>query len=275
MTLEDYSRNVRGINDGESFTPEFVVSSPVPCPTPYDDRFQSPANDIRSDSETRDCHARRTHWSSGIRIRVEGVVGSFKTSRYDRVVPVAAGFLYFPAGSYISYNTPIFDKKMFEAVWKPVISAVAHAFTSFEDDHIIERSIAGFRQCATLAGYLILPDVFDYVVVSLSQATSLLSEQLPTRVPNYPVVTVESQPVTVSTLSVKFGTNFRGQLAAVVLFNIVNGNGNALREGWTQVRRDNGFVRLGSSLGIRYSKCSRTSSYTPCSPQVCCRWRTS
>jgi hypothetical protein len=25
MTLEDYSRNVRGINDGESFSPEFVV----------------------------------------------------------------------------------------------------------------------------------------------------------------------------------------------------------------------------------------------------------
>src|ERR1700753_3643821 len=27
MTLEDYSRNVRGINDGESFSPEFVVRS--------------------------------------------------------------------------------------------------------------------------------------------------------------------------------------------------------------------------------------------------------
>ena len=25
MTLDDYSRNVRGINDGESFSPEFVV----------------------------------------------------------------------------------------------------------------------------------------------------------------------------------------------------------------------------------------------------------
>jgi len=40
----------------------------------------------------------------------------------------------------------------------------------------------------------------------------------------------------VSNLSVKFGTNFKGQLAAVVLFNIVNGNGNAIREGWMQVR---------------------------------------
>ena len=30
MTLEDYSRNVRGINDGESFSPEFVVRFPTP-----------------------------------------------------------------------------------------------------------------------------------------------------------------------------------------------------------------------------------------------------
>jgi len=185
------------------------------------------------------------------------------------------GLLGHSAGSYISHNTPIFDKKMFEAIWKPVISAVAYAFTSFEDDHIIERSIAGFRQCATLAGYLVLPDVFDYVVVSLSQATSLLSEQLPTRVPNYPVVTVENQLVTVSTLSVKFGTNFRGQLAAVVLFNIVNGNGNALREGWTQVCWNRCVATVRDLLADRYSRCLRTCSYTAYSPQVCCRWRIS
>lgn len=188
---------------------------------------------------------------------------------------VAGWFLIPPLDPYISRDTPVFDKKMFEVVWKPVISAVAYAFTSFEDDHVIERSIAGFRQCATLAGHFVLPDVFDYVVVSLSQATSLLSEQLPTRVPNYPVVTVENQPVTVSTISVKFGTNFRGQLAAVVLFNIVNGNGNALREGWTQVRWNDSVATHGGLLLNRYSRCSQTSSYTACSPRVCYRWKTS
>ena len=124
---------------------------------------------------------------------------------------------------------------MFKAVWKPVITAIAYAFITFEDDYIIQRAIAGFRQCATLAGRFNLPDVFDFVVVSLSQATGLLSDSLPSQIPNYPVVEVEGQSVTISRLSVEFGTNFKGQLAAVVLFNIVNGNGNALREGWTQV----------------------------------------
>ena len=136
-------------------------------------------------------------------------------------------------------NTALFDADMFKAVWRSVVSAIAYAFITFEDDYIIERAIAGFRQCATLARHFDMPDVFDFVVMSLSQATSLLSEFQPSQVPNYPVVDVDGQSVIVSSLSVKFGTNFKGQLAAVVLFNIVNGNANALREGWTQVRPDN------------------------------------
>jgi golgi-specific brefeldin A-resistance guanine nucleotide exchange factor 1 len=132
-------------------------------------------------------------------------------------------------------NSSLFDIDMFKASWKSVISAITYAFITFDDDYVIQRAIAGFRQCATLAGHFDLPDVFDFVVVSLSQATSLLSDSLPTQVPNYPIVEVDGQQITVSSLSVKFGTNFKGQLAAVVLFNIVNGNGNALREGWTQV----------------------------------------
>ncbi|KAG6869073.1 hypothetical protein C0993_003393 [Termitomyces sp. T159_Od127] len=142
------------------------------------------------------------------------------------------------AGNYMICNSSVFDVEMFKIVWKPVISAIAYAFISFEEEYIIQRSISGFRQCATLAGHFNLPDVFDFVVVSLSEATSLLSDVTPAQVPNYPLIEVEGQSLTVSNLSVKFGTNFKGQLAAVVLFNIVNGNGNALREGWTQLDID-------------------------------------
>jgi len=138
-------------------------------------------------------------------------------------------------------NSPVFDKEIFGSIWKPLISAITFAFMTFEDDYVIERAIAGFRQCATLAGHFQLPEVFDFVVISLSQATSLLSENLPFEVPVYPVVEVEGQSITVSSLAVSFGAHLKGQLAAVVLFNIMNGNGNAIREGWIQVRR---FVSL-------------------------------
>lgn len=143
--------------------------------------------------------------------------------------------LFIAAGELMMCNSSTFDVDMFKTVWKPVVSAIAYAFITFDDDYIIERAITGFRQCATLARHFGMADVFDYVVVQLSQATGLISELPSSQVPNWPTVEVDGQSVTVSSLSVKFGTNLKGQLAAVVLFIIVNGNGNALREGWTQV----------------------------------------
>ncbi|KAG1819513.1 uncharacterized protein BJ212DRAFT_1445963 [Suillus subaureus] len=193
MTIEDYKRNLRGVNDGTNFSPEFL---------------QNIYDSIRK----REIVMPEEHTGQlGFEYAWKELLARSRQS-----------------GPFLMCNSALFDLDMFKTVWKPLISAIAYAFISFDDDYVIQRAISGFRQCATLAGHFHLPDVFDFVVVSLSQATSLLSENLPTQVPNYPVVEVEGQ-------SVKFGTNFKGQLAAVVLFNIVNGNGNALREGWTQI----------------------------------------
>ncbi|KAL1746973.1 hypothetical protein HDZ31DRAFT_32906 [Schizophyllum fasciatum] len=199
MTFEDYSKNLRGVNDGQDFTEEYLRKI-------YE-------NIRKQEIVMNEEHA--------------GQLG-FEHAWQELLTRSRA------AGDFLICNTNAFDIEMFKAVWRPVISTIAYAFISFDDDYIIQRAIAGFRQCATLAGQFNLPDVFDYVVVSLSQATSLLPETLPALVPVYPVVDFDGQSVTVSGLSVNFGTNFKGQLAAVVLFNIVNGNGNALREGWTQ-----------------------------------------
>jgi brefeldin A-resistance guanine nucleotide exchange factor 1 len=179
------------------------------------------------------------------------------------------------AGDFMICNTQAFDKQIFNFVWKSVISAIAHAFITFDDDYIIQKAITSFKQCATLAGHFHLPDVFDYVVVSLSQATGLLSDSLPSTVPNYPIVNVEDQAITVSNLSVDFGTNFKGQLAAVVLFNIVNGNGNALREGWTQVSARGYTNNSAAQWCHRYSKCSKIFSFIHFSRSGCYRWKTS
>ncbi|KAJ6500445.1 hypothetical protein C8R45DRAFT_896478 [Mycena sanguinolenta] len=200
MTFDEYTRNLRGVNNASDFSPEFL-------------------RNIYESIRKKEIVMPEEHVGQ---LGFEYAWKDLLTRSRD-------------AGNLITCNSSLFDVEMFKSVWKPVISAIAYAFISFDDDYIIQRSIAGFRQCATLAGRFHLPDVFDFVVVSLSQATSLLSEFIPGQVPNFPVVDVEGQSVTVSNLSIKFGTNFKGQLAAVVLFNIVNGNGNALREGWTQI----------------------------------------
>ncbi|KAI0273816.1 hypothetical protein BC834DRAFT_855713 [Gloeopeniophorella convolvens] len=200
MSIEDYRRNLRGVNDGSDFSPEYLQAV-------YDSIRKQEI--VMPEEHT-------------------GQLG-FEFAWKELLMRARQ------SGELMISNSAAFDKEMFNYVWKPVISAITFAFMTFDDDYIIERAIAGFRQCATLAGHFQLPEVFDYVVISLSQATSLLSDNLPSEVPIYPVVEVEGQSVTVSSLAVSFGSHLKGQLAAVVLFNIINGNGNAIREGWIQV----------------------------------------
>ncbi|KAH8117228.1 Sec7-domain-containing protein [Phellopilus nigrolimitatus] len=200
MTLEDYQRNLRGVNDGSDFPFEFL-------------------NAIYESIRKREIVMPEEH---------TGQVG-FGYAWKELLARTRL------SGPLRRCNSSLFDITMFNSVWRPVIAAIAYAFTTFDDDYTVQCAITGFRQLATLAGHFNLPEVFDYVVVSLSQVTSLVPDTLVTRVPHYPVVDVEGQDVTVSTLSVKFGTNFKGQLAAVVLFTIIYGNGNAIREGWTQI----------------------------------------
>jgi brefeldin A-resistance guanine nucleotide exchange factor 1 len=132
-------------------------------------------------------------------------------------------------------NTSRFDQYIFKLVWKQVIPALGFAFTYYDDDYIVQRAISGFQQCAALATHFVMPEVFDHIVLSVSPTTGLLDVPMP-RTFNYPTTEAEGQTVSVSPLSVHFGGNLKGQLAAIVLFRIVNGNAHTLREGWKQVR---------------------------------------
>ncbi|KAL5490206.1 GEA2 [Sanghuangporus weigelae] len=200
MTLEDYQKNLQGQNDGSDFSTEFLSSV-------YDSIRKK---EIVMPEEHTGQVGFGYAWKELLaRTRVAGKLHTCKSS--------------------------VFDYTMFNSVWKSIISSIAYAFTTFDDDYTVQRAITGFRQLATLAVHFNLPEVLDFVVVSLSQVSSLVPDALVTRVPHYPVVEVEGQDVTVSSLSIKFGTDFKGQLAAVVLFTIINGNGNAVREGWMQI----------------------------------------
>lgn len=78
--------------------------------------------------------------------------------------------------------------------------------------------------------------VHAFLLKNCKPATGLLDDRDPSQSSlNNPVVDFEGQSLTVSSLSVRFGLNFKAQLAVVVLFTIANGNGNSIREGWSQV----------------------------------------
>lgn len=71
------------------------------------------------------------------------------------------------SGDFEVCESSVFDRVMFASVWKSVLASIAFAFTTFDDDYTVQRSITGFRQLATLAGHFNLPEVLDFVVVAL------------------------------------------------------------------------------------------------------------
>jgi brefeldin A-resistance guanine nucleotide exchange factor 1 len=130
----------------------------------------------------------------------------------------------------------IYDRHLFAAVWKPIISAVAFAFAHFHDEGTLERAIGSFRRCGTLANAFGLSDALDYNVQLLSRITGLASMPQTTTIP-LRTVDYEGQSLTVSPVSIRFGRNLKAQLAAVVLFTVANEGAAAIQQGWLQVRR--------------------------------------
>lgn len=110
------------------------------------------------------------------------------------------------------------------------------AFSTAPDDATLQKAITGFHQCAELSATYKLYDVFDYIIMSLAKMTGLLGSKYSNGTANNSTVKVQDTEITVSQLAVQFGRNYKGQLAAVVLFAVANEHGNILRDGWKYVR---------------------------------------
>nr|ODN87173.1 Sec7 domain-containing protein [Cryptococcus depauperatus CBS 7841] len=202
MTVEDYKKNLRGVNGKNDFSSEYLEG-------------------IHRSIKKREIILPEEHAGQ------HGFEYAWKTLMQRSHT----------SGMMIICNTSIFDETIFKLSWRPLISSIAYAFTmSPSDEHIIQKCITGFRQTALLAVHYHLPEVIDTIVQSLSSATGLLDETKEGyQMANHPVIEKEGQTLTVSPLSIRFGESYRAQLATVVLFTIANGNGSAIREGWLQI----------------------------------------
>ncbi|SCV67937.1 BQ2448_58 [Microbotryum intermedium] len=202
MDIVAYSRNLRGVNDGEDFAPEYLQSI-------YDSIRK---REIILPDEHQNQAGFEYGWKELLR----------RTRQ---------------SGPFVHNRTNAFDQQIFKLVWKPVVSALSFAFADFRDDFMIHRTIAGFNECASLAAEFDMPEVFDFLVNSLGRVTGLANTRTSPDLGSFPVVDVEpGQKVVVSPLAVRFGKNVKAQLAAVVLFTIANQNGAAsIREGWTHI----------------------------------------
>ncbi|GEM12705.1 sec7 domain-containing protein [Rhodotorula toruloides] len=201
MDLEAYSRNLRGVNDSENFDPEYLRS-------------------IYESIRKREIVLPEEHQN-----QVGFEYGWKELLRRAR-----------RNGPLTSNPTNAFDRGMFAIAWKPIVSATCYAFASFRDDYMIQRAIGSINHCAALAARFDMPEVFDFLILSLSRVSGLVPASAEANeVGNFPVVEIEGQKITVSPLAVRFGMNVKAQLAAVVLFAIANNNGRSIRKGWSQI----------------------------------------
>ncbi|KAL1914448.1 uncharacterized protein VTP21DRAFT_8900 [Calcarisporiella thermophila] len=198
MTLHDYMGNLRGVNDKNDFSPSYLQA-------------------IYEAIRKREIVMPEEH---------EGQLGfnyAWKEllRRAERT------------GNLIIVSTSIYDKDMFMLAWKPMVAAISYAFNNAYDDATLQKAVTGFHHCAVLAAHYELPDIFDAVITMLARMTGLL-ESTSANV-THVEVEADGQKVMVSDLSVQFGRNYKGQLAAVVAFAVANEHGNSLHEGWSSM----------------------------------------
>lgn len=221
MTLEDYSRNLKGVNDKEDFPQEYLVRLPIQLLCNRAKHFLTTQKAVYDGIRKREMVMPEEH---------VGILG-FEYAWKELLRRAST------AGRYLVCHTDHFDKSVFTLSWKPVISALSYAFTHFTDDFMLQRAIAGFQQCATLAHRFGLPEVFDYIIHSLSKITTLAGPQGTLESSTtFPTIDIDGQTVTVSALALRFGTSFKAQLAAVVLFSIANDNASSIEQSWIDVR---------------------------------------
>ncbi|MCJ1288215.1 GDP/GTP exchange factor for ARF [Xylographa opegraphella] len=202
MALADFAKNLRGVNGGKDFDSQYLQDI-------YDSIKN---NEIILPDEHDNKNAFDYAWKELL----------LKTDT---------------AGDLVIFDTNVFDADMFEATWKPVVATLSYVFMSASEDAVYQRVVAGFDQCAQIAARYNVTEALDHIIYCLATITTLASNALPNTSLNTEVQ-VGKQSVMVSELAVKFGRDYRAQLAMVVLFRgVIAANEAKIQKGWEMISR--------------------------------------
>jgi len=201
MQFEDFAKNLRGVNDGKDFEPEYLRII-------YD---SIKTREIILPEEHSDRNAYDHAWK-------ELLVKCQTTP--DIVI----------------CNTNIYDADMFAATWKPIVATLAYVFMSATDDAVFSRIVSGFDQVAQIAAKYNLTDALDRIISCLAYISTLAPDVPPSTSLNTEVQ-ADKKSVMVSETAVRFGRDGRAQLATVVLFQVIKNNEASIRDGWNHLIR--------------------------------------
>jgi brefeldin A-resistance guanine nucleotide exchange factor 1 len=197
MSLDQYKRNLRGQCDGQDYEAEFLES-------------------IYNDIKTREIVMPDEHDSNE----------SFEHSWGELLMKTdQAGLMT------TDLNSNAFDRYVFEVTWRPIVAMLTRVFSAATDDAVFSRVISGLDQLASLASDFDIDEVINVILDRVGGIMAALGEPIDS-LQNIDVWVDPSQtdPITVSDLSVQFGLDFKAQIAAVVYFTIVSNHSEHLSD---------------------------------------------
>uniref|UniRef100_A0A060T9W3 ARAD1B02926p n=1 Tax=Blastobotrys adeninivorans TaxID=409370 RepID=A0A060T9W3_BLAAD len=198
MTLDQFRHNLRGANDGKDFSPDYL-------------------EEIYRTIKSREIIMPDEHDNDE----------TFEYAWKQMLVKISqAGDM--KSGSFLG----AFDKPVFETNWKPIITTLAYVFATATDDTVFSRVISGFDQAAKIASAYNIPGVIDHIIECLARMSSLSVGDLSAPTSNVEVEIEDTGLVTVSQLSVPFGSDYKAQMATVILFQVARSYASVITSSW-------------------------------------------
>lgn len=149
MTMDEFIRNNRGINGGKDLPREYLADLYTNIGN-HQIQMQHDVSDFM-DATNSAIDRYSTQWD-GVLKRSENVVGASFTSN--------ASILKLRAGLY--------EKEMFNLISETAITSILLAYEKTCDVTNMERALEGLRNCAKIALYYDISDVFNRVMASLA-----------------------------------------------------------------------------------------------------------
>ena len=234
MTFEEYTRNLRGVNNRHDFDPAYLKNI---------------YNAIREKEI----------------VMPEEQIGALGFNYTWREMIVGRS----GETEYAEYTGNAYDEQVFSFVWEPIVATLTTVFELAQDDITFQKAIAGFRLCAQLAAKFGQSIIMDGLVASLAKLTGLLSgsndgitegrasisssagsnaEKGTSRNANEPASATHTEDiyyvagraeqkdeVPVSEMSVSMGRNYKCQMALATLFLTTGQHQDHVHYSWSYV----------------------------------------
>lgn len=224
MTIEEFIRNNRGINDGKDLPREYLTDLYINL-RDNEIQMRQEVGDIGADSSAG---ATMVQWD-GVLKRSQNVVGASFTSN--------ASIRQMKAGLY--------ECEMFRIIAEITISSISVAFEQTSDPVTMLKAMEGLQNCAKIAVYFDSTDMLNQLVITLCKyflrfASTLISGELVLTSPISGAAKTERSSSIDSndgqhSYSEKGMLAKRALVALELVFSLVHKYGNYFRNAWTDV----------------------------------------